>query len=49
MLFTPAYLSFLATDALTSNLVITLGDQIPNIKLDKWNDRLEIWNIESFY
>lgn len=35
-LFTPAYMSYLATDALTSNLTLVLGDQIPNIQISKW-------------
>ena len=33
ILFTQEYLSFLATDALTSNVTLVLGDQIPNIQL----------------
>ncbi len=33
ILFTDAYMSFLATDALTSNVTLILGDQIPNINL----------------
>ena len=35
ILYTPKYLSFLATDALTSNLTLTMGDKIPNIQLQK--------------
>jgi hypothetical protein len=35
ILFTPEYLSFLATDALTSNLKLVLGDEIPNIQLSQ--------------
>lgn len=31
ILFTDTYMSFLATDALTSNVTLVLGDQIPNI------------------
>lgn len=33
ILFTDAYMSFLVTDALTSNVMLILGDQIPNIEL----------------
>lgn len=33
ILYTNTYLSFLATDALTSNTTFVLGDQIPNIQL----------------
>ena len=33
VLFTEEYLSFLATDALTSNVTLVLGDRIPNIQL----------------
>jgi len=42
LLFTPEYLSYLATDALTSNLALILGDQIPNIQIAKWNDKKTI-------
>jgi hypothetical protein len=31
LLFTDAYMSFLATDALTTNVTLIIGDQIPNI------------------
>jgi hypothetical protein len=33
ILYTDTYMSFLATDALTSNATFILGDQIPNIQL----------------
>jgi hypothetical protein len=33
ILFTDAYMSFLATDALTTNTTLIFGDQIPNIAL----------------
>ena len=36
ILYTDKYLSFLATDALTSNVTLILGDEIPNIQLAKW-------------
>jgi hypothetical protein len=32
-LYTDKYLSFLATDALSSNVTLILGDEIPNIQL----------------
>ena len=35
ILYTDKYLSFLASNALTSNLTLVLGDQIPNIDLKK--------------
>jgi hypothetical protein len=33
ILFTDSYMSFLATDALTSNTKFILGDEIPNVQL----------------
>jgi hypothetical protein len=33
ILYTPEYLSFLASDALTSNVTINLGDKVPNIQV----------------
>lgn len=33
VLFTDAYMSFLATDALTANTTFVLGDEIPNVQL----------------
>ena len=33
VLFTDQYMSFLATDALTSNATYVLGDEIPNVQL----------------
>jgi hypothetical protein len=33
ILFTDSYMSFLATDALTTNATLIFGDQIPNIQL----------------
>lgn len=35
ILYTDKYLSYLASNALTSNLTLILGDQIPNIELKK--------------
>ena len=35
VLFTDKYMSYLATDALTSNVNLILGDQIPNIEFKK--------------
>ena len=35
ILFTPAYLSHLVTDALTSNVTLILGDEIPNVQIAK--------------
>lgn len=35
ILYTPKYLSFLTTDALTSNVTLIVGDQIPNIQVSK--------------
>jgi len=35
ILFTDKYLSYLATDALTSNVTLIIGDEIPNIQLTK--------------
>jgi hypothetical protein len=35
ILFTDSYLKYLATDAITSNLTLIVGDQIPNIQLSK--------------
>jgi len=37
ILFTDAYLNYLATDAITSNLTLILGDEIPNIQISKWS------------
>lgn len=34
-LYTPEYISFLATDALTSNATLIVGDKVPNIQLSK--------------
>jgi hypothetical protein len=33
-LFTDEFISYLAYDALTSNLTLTVGDKIPNILID---------------
>ena len=33
VLFTDQYMSFLATDALTSNATYVLGDEVPNVQL----------------
>lgn len=35
ILYTDSYLKYLATDAITSNLTLILGDEIPNIQLSK--------------
>lgn len=38
-LYTDKFISFLAHDALTSNLTLTLGNKIPNIMFDKKGKR----------
>ena len=35
ILFTDKYLSYLASDALTSNVTMILGDEIPNVQIAK--------------
>ena len=35
ILFTDKYMSYLATDALTSNVTLVLGDEIPNVQISK--------------
>ena len=35
ILFTDSYMSFLATDALSSNTTFIIGDEIPNVQISK--------------
>ena len=34
-LYTPEYMNYLATDALTSNATFIIGDKVPNVQLNK--------------